>query len=167
MTTINEINPEVAKELGIPLKTIEYVNKMYWQEVRALIEKPETDNIRIEGFGTFYVSPKRTIKKIIACYMKLRNIEKSEKDLPPEFRQRVISQFREYWDLKNRFKFRLTDKKWRYVNSQVGYVPYKNAKCNSEVIEDEDETDFNAVENLESSTEEQEELTSSIINLDF
>lgn len=124
MKTINDINHEVAKELGLPLKVVEHANKVYWQEIRDEMENPTTDNVRIEGIGTFFISPRKTIKRVVAFYMVLRRMASGDYNIPEDTQGKILRGFKTFWGIKQKFKFRLTNKKWKYVNMNVGYKPY-------------------------------------------
>lgn len=133
MKTIDEISREVAVELGLDLELVESVNRAYWSEIKDEISNPTTDNVRLEGIGTFYIRPKKVITRISKFLLLLkvgRTDDRIDKDS-------TSNSFKIFWDIKQRFNFRMTNKQWKYVNVKVGYVKYNN--CN--IDEDSESND--------------------------
>ena len=120
MKTLKEIGEETAKELKLPIKLVESILNSYWSEIKEEFDDPERDNIRLDYLGTFYIDPKKTMKRVTLFFNTLKNYKRTKYKLESKHITEIL--FRDRWKLKNRFGFRLTDKTWKYVNMNVGYV---------------------------------------------
>lgn len=73
--TINVINKEVAKELGIDEEKVKLVNKFFWKYgVKEAIQSCTYTSIRIKNLGTLVVSRNKVNMRIRKCIARIREL---------------------------------------------------------------------------------------------
>lgn len=72
MTTINDINREVAEQLQLPEKLVAQANQAHWEYVRQQLAHPEHSAVYIKWIGTFHTSPAQVVKRIFAYIQRVR-----------------------------------------------------------------------------------------------
>ena len=139
MKTLDEINKEVAKELKLPLDVVESINKSYWNEIREEMGNPTTDNIRLENIGTFYINPKKIVRRISCLLGNLVRLKQMDNPKLDNVKKIITGAFKDRWAIKQRLGFRLTDKTVKYANMKVGYIKhYQYRDTNESEIDDLD-----------------------------
>lgn len=107
---ISIINKLVAKEMNpggdyyINEDIITKVNRFYWNEIKSLIQKGDTLNVRVRGFGTITTSKRKLSKAISKVIDHIKYLKFSYSRYKKESTLKLIDDY--YEDLRGMLKRR-------------------------------------------------------------
>jgi hypothetical protein len=93
--TINNVNKEVARELGIDEAIVKKINAFYWKGVKGAIASGEHTSIYLKNIGTLSISRNKLNKNILYLIKQLRFFKNTTEEFKKKTREEYIAELSE------------------------------------------------------------------------